>query len=83
MPRATTNTSVLLQATGCSSLWDEFRTLTNPLARLQCCHRQFCVSAIIWSDFKGHHSKCSCGEHASLYLSADPFAYFSGGPSLA
>eukprot|EP00965_Chrysotila_dentata_P234653 6200305-Pleurochrysis_carterae.AAC.1 len=36
----------------CSSLWDKFRSLINRVARVLCCHKQFCASGSIQSGSK-------------------------------
>eukprot|EP00965_Chrysotila_dentata_P209016 6185042-Pleurochrysis_carterae.AAC.2 len=49
-----TQSSIHKHATGCGSLWDEFWTSTDPLARVPCCYSRFRASDSIQNDLKRH-----------------------------
>eukprot|EP00965_Chrysotila_dentata_P151552 5008841-Pleurochrysis_carterae.AAC.2 len=51
--------------TGCSLIWDKFRTSTDRLVRVSCCPRPLCAFGSVWNDFNGH-AKCTSGAQTSL-----------------
>eukprot|EP00965_Chrysotila_dentata_P100544 3323466-Pleurochrysis_carterae.AAC.1 len=75
-----------MRLTGCSSLWDEFRTSTDRLACVPCCYRRFCASDGIQNDFE-RHIKLTSGSAAGklariLAFQTRPYVFRRGGPWL-
>eukprot|EP00965_Chrysotila_dentata_P219768 6191342-Pleurochrysis_carterae.AAC.1 len=73
--------------TGCSSLWDEFRTSPTLLARVLCFHKCLRAFESVQNDLGGHNMLISGGTDlgilARIWLYTTLAAHFAGCPCFA